>query len=269
MKRTSRVIVFLGLAAGLLAVAHLGDGRREAARAADRPTAGATSLAPPPWKLGDRWVIETVTERIQAREPQKPTEAPRVRWEFHISKLEPISGHECYRIDVACHAAGRQQPKSTLWCDKDTRFLRQFQTQMAVDGQYRTITECYETAPGQLSPVLPSINALPLAMPAFVSKGAKSVGSFSYKSRPAVSSKDISIVRFAHAISQEVSPPGAKSLAQLPPGLSKDLKDRPLTEVRLADHQQKVVQLWQKDAPWPVYTENGRTRAWLISSKSN
>jgi hypothetical protein len=269
MKRTKRTIMFLTLAAGLLAATCFLDSPRHAARAADEPAFGAASLEPPHWKVGDRWTIETVTERIQGREAQNLTPPPRVRWEFHVSKLETIAGHECYRIDIACQAAGRQQPKSTVWCDKKTHFLRQFQTQLAVDGQYRTITESYDTAPGQLSPVLPSINALPLAMPAFVPKGSKSLGSFSYKSQPVMSSKDLSVVRFAHSISQEVLPPGAKSLERVPPVLAKELKDKPVTEVRLADHRQKVVQLWQKGAPWPVYTENGRTRAWLVSSKSN
>jgi hypothetical protein len=263
------MMIFLGLAAGLLAASCGYDSPRPQARAAEgEGRAAAVSLDKPAWKVGDRWVIETLTERIQGRETGSAAPAARVRWEFEVSKIESIAGHECYRIDIQCRAAGRLQPKSSVWCDKSTLFLRQFQTQLAVDGQYRTIQESYDCGPGQVSPVLASINALPLAMPAFLPKGSKSLGSFSYKSQPLPGgAKDPSIIRFVHTVSQEVLPPGAKSLERVPSGYAKELPQKPVTEVRLGDYRQKVLQLWQKDAPWPVYTDNGRTKAWLVSSK--
>jgi hypothetical protein len=259
----------LALAAGMFTASYSPDSAHRAARAADGGVApvGAPSLDQPQWKVGDRWTLETQTNRIQGREPQSAVAAPRIRWEFHVSKLEKIAGHECYRIDIACHAAGRQQPKSTVWFDKETLFLRQFRTQLLVDGQYRTLEESYDSAAGQPSPVLASINVLPLAMPAFLPKGSKSLGSFSYKSQPVMQSKDLSVVQFAHTITQEVTPPGAKSLESVSPAFSKQLRDKPVTEVRLADRRQKVLQLWQKGSPWPIYTENGPTKAWLVSDK--
>jgi hypothetical protein len=254
-----------------MALIYCADFPPRQAPAADTATLGpsADALEPPQWKVGDRWAVETVTQRIQGREPLTAGKLPRVRWEFQVSRIEPIDGHDCYRIDIQCQAGGRQQPKSTVWCDKQTQFLRRFQTQLAVDGQYRTIAESYDTAGGQTSPVLASFNVLPLAMPAFVAKGSKSAGTFTYKSQPVVSSKDISVVRFAHAVSQEVVPPGSKALEEMPEGIAKELKDKQVTEVRLSDRRQKVMQLWQKGAPWPVYADNGRTKAWLVREKKD
>jgi hypothetical protein len=54
---------------------------------------------------------------------------------------------------VRCKASGRLEPASTVGCDKQTLFLRQFQTQVLVDGEYRTIQECYDWAAGQPSRV--------------------------------------------------------------------------------------------------------------------
>ncbi len=269
MNRVHRTLVVLALAAGLLAAPCPPGPAGGGARAAEEnaAAAGGPALDQPKWKVGDRWTIETQTSRIQGREAQSAVPAAKIRWEFHVSKLEKVAGHDCYRVDVQCKAPGRLQPASTVWCDKDTLFLRQFQTQVLVDGQYRTIQESYDAAAGQLSPVLASINALPLAMPAFLPKGSKSLGSFSYKSQPVVQSKDLGVVRFAHTITQEITPPGAKALDSAPPALAKELRGKPLTEVRLADYQQKVLQLWQKGSPWPVYTENGHTKAWLITDK--
>ncbi len=265
MNRMYRSSLVLALTAGLFAASYSPDAGRNARAAEEAAAPGdGPSLERPQWKVGDHWNVETETNRIQGREPQSEVAAPRIRWKFHVSKLEKIGEHECFRIDIECQAAGRLQPKSSVWCDRDTLFLRQFQTQVLVDGQYRTLQESYDSVAGQPSPVLASINALPLALPAFLPKGSKSLGSFSYKSQPVVQSKDLNVVRFAHTVTQEITPPGAKSLESASPGLSKELRDKPLTEVRLAEQRQKVVQLWQKGSPWPVYAENGRTKAWLV-----
>jgi hypothetical protein len=256
-------------AAGAVAAAAVMFRSPQPAAHADDTGRGAASgsLEQPGWQIGDRWVLETLTERIQGRETKPAGTPPRIRWEFQVTKLEKVSGRDCYRVDIQCLATGRMQPRSTIWCEKETLFLRQFQTQVAVEGQYRTIQESYDCAKGESSPVLASINAVPLAMPAFVRKGAKSIGTFAYQSQPfAAGVKDTGMIRFAHTITQKILPPGAKSLEQLPRSYSKDLESRPVTEVRLANHQQAVTQLWKKGAPWPVYAENGRTQAWLVST---
>lgn len=72
---------------------------------------------------------------------------------------------------------------------------------------------------------------------------------------------------FAHETTQAVQAPAAKSLLQIPKEYAGTLEQRPVAEVHLQDYRQSVVQLWQKDTPWPVYTNNGRTQAWLVADK--
>jgi hypothetical protein len=44
----------------------------------------------------------------------------------------------------------------------------------------------------------------------------------------------------------------------------KDVKIKPVYEVRLKTPLQRVRQLWQADQPWPVVSDNGVTQARLI-----
>lgn len=225
------------------------------------------SLERPKWQVGDRWVIETVTDRIQGREGQAAVAPPKLRWSFQVAKLEKVAGHECYRIDIECLSKGRLRPQTSIWCDKETLFLRQFQTQLAFQGRYRTIHESYDCPDGQFSPVLTPMNAIPISLPAFVPAGSKSVGSYSYTSQPLpAGSKDPTIIRFSHQMTQDISSPNAKSLGQLPRSYSKNL-DAGLTEVKFADKSQSVVQVWKKGNPWPLFVDHGRTKAWLVPEK--
>jgi hypothetical protein len=227
-------------------------------------TSPATSVERPNWQLGDHWVIETLTDRIQGGEPVGTSKPVSLRWEFKVAKYEKIQGRDCYRLEVDCLTRGKNRPQSTVWCDRETLFLRQFQTQVIFNGGYHTVQESYDCATGQTTPVLASTNVLPLAIPAFLPKGAKG-DSFIYVSQPLpAGAKDSNVIRFSHHVKQEIVPAGAKSLENLPEKYAKALDRGPVTEVRLSDGSQTVVQLWQKGSPWPVYAENGRTRAWLV-----
>jgi hypothetical protein len=235
-----------------------------AAAGAQEDEAQPLPLEPPRWRVGDTWTIESVTRREQGREDTPATEPARLRWKFHVAKLEPIAGRECYRIDIRCLAKGRMQPDTTIWCDKETKFLRQFQTQLPAAGQYVLVHESY-TAEQQASPVLPPVTALPVAMPAFVQKGAKSSGSFNFTSQPMpAGAKDAAVIPFGHVAEQSVRKPSAKTMQLVPESYSKSLEQQPIREVQLSDGSQTVVQLWQADVPWPVYTDNGHTQAWLV-----
>jgi len=250
-----------------IALAGLAIGAAVRSAWADPAAENSPSVDRPQWQVGDNWVVETLTEQIQGNESRVGDKAAKVRWQFRVAKLEKLNGRDCYRVDVECMAQGRMQPKSRMWCDKDTLFLRQFETQVAFRGQYHTIQESYDCAKGAESPVLATVNVLPIALPAFLPKGAKALGSFTYVSQAApAGSKDPDLLRFAHTVKQEVRIPGAKSLEQIRAGFAKDLAAEPAVEVRLDDGRQAVTQLWQKGTPWPVYAENGRTKAWLVST---
>ena len=236
------------------------------------PAPGGASLDRPEWKTGDTWTIETATERTQGREAKPVTNPARVRWQFKVTNIEKVAGQDCYRIDVECLATGRVRPRTTVWCDKDTLFLRQFQTQLAFNGRYQTIQESYDCGKGLYSPVVPSINALPLAMPAFLPKGSKGLNEFSFTSQPLpAGSKDPTILRFSQKVSQDVRAADPQLAQKVYRGFSKDLQQKPLTQVTLeSGHEKsdKVVQLWQAGTPWPVYSDNGRTKSWLVSASS-
>jgi len=230
--------------------------------------AAAVSLDPPNWRVGDKWVVETRTEPIQGGAALLAAKPLPVRWQFRVVSQEKVAGRECFRVEVECMAQGPVRPNSTLWCDKSSLFLRQFQTQVAFNGTYRTIQESYECSKSLSSPVLTMINALPLALPAFLPKGAKADGSFTYLSQPLPAGvKDLGVVKFAHTVKQAVLPPGSKSLEKLPQEVAKTKAERPVVEVQLADGRQSIVQLWQQGAPWPVYVNMGRTQAWLVNAE--
>jgi hypothetical protein len=269
MRSLSRTAVFLPLVVPLLLPGGLLWFRGLAARADDE--AGreeAALLEQPEWQVGDSWVVETLTQRVQGREDEPSGKSPRVRWEFRVTKIEKVAGNDCYRIEVECLARGRIRPQTTVWCDRKNLFLRQFQTQLAFNGRYRTVQESYACAKGETSPVVTFVNVLPIALPAFVPKGAKGGDTFAYTSRPLpAEAKDPEIIRFVHAMRQETQPAEAKLLSKALPAYAKNLDARPVVQVKLGDEQRSVVQLWQQGEPWPVYVEDGRTQAWLVSTE--
>ncbi len=224
-------------------------------------------LQKPNWSVGDSWEVETTTQRIQVRESAPARKPARLRWRFKVAGLEDVAGIECYRIDIECLAKGRLRPATSIWCDKETLFLRQFQTQVANNGEMHLLQESYAVPKGQFAPVVAPINALPIALPAFVPKGSKNLNGFTYTSSPtAAGSKDTGVLRFAYAVKQNAGKPSQKSIKAFRKGLSKALNDsEAVTEVKLNGPHQGVVQLWKKNSPWPVYTDNGRTQAWLVS----
>lgn len=224
------------------------------------------SVKRPDWKTGDSWVVETETRRIQVRESDPARKPARIRWRFHVRGVEPIAGRDCYRIDIECLAKGRLQPATVIWCDKQTLFLQQFQTQLATNGRYRVIRESYSVPKGVSAPVVPPLTALPIALPAFLSQGSKGIGSFTYTSQAkSAGSKAPGLLRFAHTVQQDQSRPSRRCLDGAKLGLSKSLDGADLTEVKLRSSTEKIVQLWKKGSPWPVYTDNGCTQAWLVN----
>jgi hypothetical protein len=234
---------------------------RQLATAQDAPR--VAGLARPEWKKGDTWQIETVTERMQDREPESGAGASRIRWKFKVSDVEKISNRDCWRIDIECLANGRLKPASAIWVDQETLFLRQFQTQLPVAGALRTVQETYEPGEAGHSPVLPPVNVVPVSLPAFIAAAPK--GQFKYTSQPTGQAKDAATrVKFIHAVSQEVQPATAKSLQYVPQAVSKSLERAPAVEVHLASPGQQVLQVWQKNRPWPVFSQAGPTKSWLI-----
>jgi hypothetical protein len=238
----------------------------------EQPKVQADALKPQ-WHAGDQWTVETQTQQVQARvdQPEKPGDAekkdltPPVRWQFKVEKEEKIGEAKCLRVDVKCMIEGKQ-PLTTLWVDQKSMTIRRFQTQLHIQGAYRTITENYEYQDGQPSPVICPVTALPLDLPLFQKGDTKGEDTFYFEAISGPTGvKDPGDVGFMTEIKQKMStvkPAEMKGL--LADDFSKDLDVKPVVEVQLITHEKTVRQLWRPELPWPVYCDNGSTTARLV-----
>jgi len=253
------------LAAGVLAMT--GGARAAEQQGAERAVDPGTIR--PQWQAGQQWTVETATRQTQADDPQRArTRGRPVRWQFTVEGTEKLDGRECFRVSIRCLLPGRARPASTLWIERGSLAIRQFQTQMLVQGQFRTVTESYQFAGGKPSPVLVPLTALPLDLPVLQSDGSKGAGSFSYRaiSGPA-GTKTVGEVDFAIQVRQRLSLPETEQIkGLLDDEYAKDLRLHPAVEVRLTAPGREVRQLWQAGRPWPVYADNGVTEARLIQT---
>lgn len=223
----------------------------------------------PKWDVGDRWVVETSTLPIQARrEPIELSRGRPIPWQFTVQQDEKVVD-DCYRVEIRCLLAGSPQPVTVLWIDKRSGALRQVQTQFPTADGFRTVTESYEPAGGQPSPVLSLLTALPVDLPAFQGNEAKGMEKYTYESRVGPAGvKNAGELGFAFEVEQEVTQPAAEQVKGLiKEDFTKDLTERPIVEVRLKGVDRQVRQLWQAGLPWPVYTDNGTTIARLVKVK--
>ena len=236
----------------------------------DTEVATATGLNQPKWEKGSTWMVETVTAPIQNRESKPSTKPVPIRWQFRVADTEELGGRDCYRIEIECLARGRIRPKSVIWVDQKSGFLRQYKTELAVAGQMRPMIESYDHAKGIAAPVVTPVNALPIALPAFIAPGSKA-NTFVYTSAPMAAgakSKDLGLVTFAHEVTQTTKKAGSKALEIIPKeGRPKSIENKPVTEVNLGTSEGNITQLWQEGQPWPLVVDNGRTKAYLVTSE--
>lgn len=220
----------------------------------------------PRWRVGEQWIVETTTRLVQTGADFKsvPTARP-IDWQFTVKGIEKIAGRSCYRLEIRPQDSSGPQPITSIWVDDQTQTLRRVQTQLPVQGELRTITENYEFGEGKPSPVLGPLTALPIDMPLFGAEHARSL-KFSYTAVPgAAESRELGEIGFAVDIEQHIAPvKGEEARNLLHRDLSRDLRARPLVEVRLQSPERKVRQLWQAGLPWPSYSDNGDTSARLI-----
>jgi hypothetical protein len=218
----------------------------------------------PQWKVGDQWIVETQTRQMQKRS-SKTKLSPSVQWKFHVVKIEPLFGKLSYRIEITGVDKTLRTPKTILWIDQKSQVIRQIQTELPVQGGFRTVTESYEHRKGQPSPVIGLLTALPLDMPLFLS-GTKSLGNFQYEtiSGPA-GTKAIGEIGFSYSIKQSSQNAKPEEVTKaLGDHFTKSLKKNPSVSIQLKNPERKVDQIWQSKLPWPVYSNNGSTEARLV-----
>lgn len=238
--------------------------------AADSPQDGNRSIdfdqLRPQWQMGDQWVIETVSLPVQVRGTgiaQAKTQP--IRWQFAMQKYEKVIGDDCYRLEIRCLEEG-QHPTTVLWIDKKSHALKQIQTQIPTVDGLKTVTESYEFAGGQPSPVLGPLSALPLDLPLFQGGQTKGMQTFNYEANigPA-GAKAVGDLGFAYEVQQEISQPQPEQVKGLvDDSFKKSLENKPVVEVRLKRFDRQVRQLWQPGQPWPVYSDNGITTSRLV-----
>ena len=250
------------MASVALAVLHCG--RSVSVGDEQAAAVGHVSLERPRWRIGDRWVVETRSKIVQS--VRNADAQPRtVRWQFEIAGVEQAAAAECFKICVSCLVEAQLRPSITLWYDKQTLFLRKFEAQIVAGGQMRTLCESYVAA-SEFAPVITPLEVVPVSLPAFVPPGAKHFGSFSYVSQPASGgSKDLSLVRFAHTIRQDVGRPSRDLVRHAGESGNKVFATSRSVEIHLSEGSRQIAQLWASKAPWPVYTSQGQTEAWLVS----
>ena len=141
---------------GLVVLAGLAAAARGAEPAAADPARATRSPSfeqlIPKWELGDQWIVETTSRPLQVRGTAAAEAVCKpIQWQFAVARFEKQLTDDCYRVEVKCLAAGAAQPATVLWIDKQSRAIRQIQTQLPVPGGFRTITYNYEFSSGQPS----------------------------------------------------------------------------------------------------------------------
>jgi hypothetical protein len=221
----------------------------------------------PRWQVGQQWVVESVNTQLPTMrdllsiQPAKP-----IPWQFQVKGVEKIGLRHCFKVQVTCQVPGPQQPVTTLWVDQQTMTLQQLQTQLPVPGGLRTITESYRSASGQPTPVITPLTVLPLELPVFL-QGSKGTTKFTYEAAAAPwGTKGVDDVAFAYEIEQVLTRPAPDQVKGLvPEAFTKDLQTKPVLEVRLKGlGSSRVRQLWQEGLPWPVFSDNGSSKARLV-----
>lgn len=249
----------LGLAA--LFGLNLASGSR--ADEATAPGEAPEQQLKPRWQIGQRWVVETVSVPIQTSDTSGTRPGKPVRWEFKVVRKEKVGDHSCFRVEVTSKTVP-DAPKTVLWVDDGSLALRQVEAGMLVQGEERRVRERYDFEDGQPSPVIAPLSNLPLDLPVFSTVRPRS-GKYGYKAR-AVDAKEKpgDEISFSFQVEQKLAP---ASLAVARGALNEDEKTggkKPTYEVRMKSPEREVMQLWRPGSPWPVYADNGNTKARLI-----
>ena len=218
----------------------------------------------PKWNVGDQWTIET-----QSRQQQVATQQTRrvaAQWRFTVEAVDQLGGRACFRIVV--RPVDAQQPKTTVWVDRDTTAIRQIQTQLPTADGYKTVTESYRSG-GQAAPVVGPLTVLPIDLPQFPEPGMKDLGTYQYETSSGPGGiKDIGDVGFSTEISQSFSKPSAALMkGMLGDEGIKSINNRPVVEVELKTPDETVRQVWAANSPWPLFADNGVTQSRLIETK--
>jgi hypothetical protein len=236
----------------------------EAAAPPARPRGLPANQLRPRWTVGQSWIVETATLPVQAAgDPRDLRRGPPVRWQFTVAKREKVAGKECFRVEIRCTGSEERSPATVLWVDARALALRKFQTELLVQGEWRTVTESYDFEGADAGPVLGPSTALPVDLPLFSSEKRRSPR-FSYVARPGALGKDEGLA-FSIDVDQHLAPARGRDVRDLlREEVPRDIDAPRAYEVRLRSPEREVLQLWKPGQPWPAYSDNGCTVSRLI-----
>lgn len=218
----------------------------------------------PRWKVGQRWVVETTSVPIQTSDASGTKPGKPVRWEFSVVRREKVGEHDCFRVEVSSQTAP-DAPKTVLWVDDRSFALRQVEAGLLVQGEERRIKERYDFEDGQPSPVIAPLSSLPLDLPVFSTVRPRS-GKYGYKAHSVgIAEKRGEEISFSIQVEQKLAPARlAVARGLLNEDEKADAKKPATYEVRMKSPEREVMQLWRPGSPWPVFADNGNTKARLI-----
>ena len=223
----------------------------------------------PQWKVGQSWVVETVTRQSQARRAVDAARTVRpVRWRFEVEGTELRQGRPCFLVSIRCLQKGRQ-PVTTIWVDTKSMTLLGVQTRLGTAGGWTTIGESYRSSSGQPFAAFGPHSVPPVELPVFL-PGTKGQMTFRYEtSTSGDGSKTLGDIGFGFTVKQSVETAEAKDFpARLPEHFAKDLKTRPTIQVRLRSAINQTRQFWQVGLPWPVFSDNGVVESSLVTTEA-
>jgi hypothetical protein len=275
-----RLSVSLSLYAMLIAAVQLSAAESPNTPSTVFPENLTGNLPTPHWTVGDQWTVETVSSpRCSVTSPALPPRRQTVQWCFRVDGMEPVSGHDCFRVEVHCKSSQSPNqpllPNVVLWLDRHSGMLRRICLRTPTVGACREVSLQYGTESGQPSPVLGPLNALPIDSPVF-SPNSKGLETYTYETNVGTGlEKKIGEVGFLEQVRQHTAQATSDRLEKLRSAnfakslLSEDSIERDgsttVTEVRLATPDREIYQLWDGDQPWPVYCDNGYAVSRLLS----
>ncbi|MCA9241281.1 MAG: hypothetical protein KDA37_13820 [Planctomycetales bacterium] len=146
-----------------------------------------------------------------------------------------------------------------------TDALMRVQSQLPTASGYRTVVQDFEHTQGRPAAVLGPLTALPVDWPARSVAQSSKASDTAYTVSSTNQTKNGGL-RFAKRVTQTSRPlteRQAKELRRLAAGLGSGAGAT--KEILLSTRGQRVRQVWRSGLPWPLLSDNGHTRAELIS----
>ncbi|MDD3588523.1 MAG: hypothetical protein PHQ75_15180, partial [Thermoguttaceae bacterium] len=222
----------------------------------------------PQWKTGNSWIVETTN--LQSQNAQTQTKTMPVRWKFEVKGIATLANHSCFLVEITCMEKGECQPHVYIWVDEVSGMLMRTLTYTWIKGRWHEHQETYIPKGGKSVAVFGSVPSLPLDMPVFGVRGAKSMEADTYETVTGpTGQKAIGQSGFVYQVKQSISPVSKELDKRFQSRKAKGAKSVSLKEaieVGMNGGLNEVRQVWTPGTPWPVYSTNGASESRLVET---